>query len=49
MTTKEMADIIADALVSAKLLDSSEFDKAVEIVEEEIRVRLSLGDNIELE
>jgi len=52
MTTKEMAEIIIDALVSARLTnlrDSSEFDKAVEIVDEEIRVRLSLGDDIILD
>jgi hypothetical protein len=40
-----MAGLAVDALLTAKIIQKSDFDWAVEIVSEELSVRLSLGDN----
>ncbi len=39
-----MAELAVDALLTAKLLRKEDFSRAVEIVSEEISVRLALGD-----
>ena len=41
-----MAELIVDALVTAKLIDKARFEEAVEIAEEEMEVRLWLNDPI---
>jgi hypothetical protein len=40
----DIAELAADALVDAKLLDPGNMTKAKEIIAEEIWVRLNLGD-----
>ena len=40
-----MAGMAVDALLTAKIVQSDDFERAVEIVSEELSVRLSLGDN----
>jgi len=39
-----VAQIVVDALIEAKLIDPLQFDKAAEIVTEEITMRLTIGD-----
>jgi len=39
-----IAALAVDGLLTANIISRENFEKAVEIVEEEIRVRLSLGD-----
>jgi len=39
-----IAELAVDALLTAKLLRKEDFSRAVEIVSEEISVRLTLGD-----
>ena len=42
--SKDIADLIVDALVEAGHIRKDEFEDAVPIVAEEILVRLALGD-----
>lgn len=44
LETKDLAELIIDALVDANLVNSEDFDKAVEIASEEINVRKAMGD-----
>jgi hypothetical protein len=44
--SKELAELIVDALVDAKLVPSNESGRAVEIATEEIDVRVALGNVI---
>lgn len=46
ITTAEMANLCADALVMAKIVSPEQFAKVQAIIEEEIRVRISLGNEI---
>ena len=48
VTTKEMSELIIDALLRAEIIKKQDEQKASEIIEEELRVRLCLG-GIELE
>jgi len=43
--SKEIAELVADALVDAKVIEREDFSKASEIVAEEIWVRLNMGDH----
>ena len=45
----DVASLVADALVDASVLNAQEFEKAVEIISEEINVRLALGDYPEID
>jgi hypothetical protein len=49
MTAKAWSDRFAalavDALITAKIVRKDDLERAVEIVSEELSVRLSLGDN----
>ena len=42
--TMKVAVLAVDALVDARLIDQTVFEQAARIVEEEICVRLALGD-----
>ena len=42
--SKSAAELAADALVDAGLLTKADFDRAQNIIMEELRVRLALGD-----
>jgi hypothetical protein len=42
--SSSVAELAADALVDAGLLTKVDFDKAQNIIMEELRVRLALGD-----
>ena len=42
--SQDIAELAADALMDAKLLDVGNFAKAKEIIAEEIWIRLQLGD-----
>ena len=42
--TERIAGLAVDALLTAKVLKDEDFERAVSIVEEEIRVRLAIGD-----
>lgn len=44
MTCRDMAELIVDALVDGQVVKQSDFEKAVEITEEEIMVRKVLED-----
>jgi hypothetical protein len=44
-----MAGLAVDALLTAKIVQSDDFERAVQIVSEELSVRLSLGDNPPIE
>ena len=44
-----VASLVIDALVTAKIVAKTDFDRAVEIAAEEIVVRLSLGDRPSLD
>jgi hypothetical protein len=44
LESKDLAELIIDALVDAHLLSKLDFDKAVEIATEEIDVRKAMGD-----
>jgi hypothetical protein len=53
MNVKNWSDRIAglavDALLTARIVQRGDFERAVEIVSEELSVRLSLGDNPPIE
>jgi hypothetical protein len=49
ITTLDMASICADALVDAGFVKQEDFSKVEAIIEEEIRVRLALGNEIEVD
>lgn len=42
--TLRVAELAVDALLIAKIVDEADFARAIAIVEEEIRVRLAIGD-----
>ena len=42
--SQDIAELAADALVDAKLIDAGTMGKAISIIAEEIWVRLNLGD-----
>lgn len=42
--TERIASLAVDALRTAKMVKDADLERAVAIVEEEIRVRLALGD-----
>ena len=42
--TERIAGLAVDALLTAKVLKGEDFERAVSIVEEEVRVRLVMGD-----
>ena len=42
--SQDIAELAADALVDAKLIDRSVMAKAKEVIAEEIWIRLNLGD-----
>ena len=44
LTSNDLAELIADALVNAKLVQDDDFRRAVEIIEEEIDARKAVGD-----
>jgi hypothetical protein len=46
ITTTEMAEIIVDAIMGAGLIKPEDFYRARDIAEEELRVRLAIGDKI---
>ncbi len=45
----KIARLVVDALVSAKVISDSDYNRAVEIAEEEIFVRLAIGDRPQFE
>lgn len=42
--SQDIAELAADALVDAKIIDSGSLDSAKAIIAEEIWIRLNLGD-----
>jgi hypothetical protein len=42
--SQKIAELVVDALLKAKIVDKVEFERAVAIAEEEIRVRLLMHD-----
>lgn len=51
VTVKELADLCVDALMHAGLIvdDDTEFERASEIIEEEIKVRMCVGGIVQPE
>jgi hypothetical protein len=45
----KIARLVVDTLVNAKVISDSDYDRAVEIAEEEIFVRLAIGDRPQFE
>ena len=44
LNSEELAELIVDALIDAKIIAKGDFEKAVEIAAEEITVRKAMGD-----
>jgi hypothetical protein len=44
LTPKDLAELIVDALLRARLIKPDDVERAVEITAEEITVRKSIGD-----
>ncbi len=44
LTTKDLAELIVDALLRAKIIDQNSVKKAIEITSEEIDVRKAMED-----
>jgi hypothetical protein len=42
--SRRIAELVVDALVTAKIVENADLDRAVAVAEEEIRVRLVIGD-----
>lgn len=42
--SNEVAELIADAMIDAKLISKEQFEDAVTVISEEIFVRLIIGD-----
>ena len=48
ITTTGIAELVADALISAGIIDKQHLDAAIAVIEEEILARLALGETIEI-
>jgi hypothetical protein len=42
--SQNIAELVVDALMTAKIIDKVDFERAVAVAEEEIRVRLLMHD-----